>query len=157
MYSYDGPGSTNLRWWEDRIMPYVKNWQVTLCPSSTVYEYTWQRPPEGPNPLQFTYDCNSMSSGDGTSPTGGYGNGGPMTNSPRTLGFVQKPAECIMLAEARSTREPTRAERVDCWDADNGYIRKDHNDMANWAFCDGHVKAMRESKPYMWRCSGPNT
>ena len=157
LYSYDeGSGHAPLRWWEDKLMPYIRNWQVTECPSRDPTPYGTYRPPESPSSLLFSYDCNAMGSGNGTSATGGYGSGGPMDNSPCKLGEVQRPAECIMLAEAISTRELTRAERVDCWDSDNGYIRKDHNDVANWAFCDGHVKALRDSKPYMWSISGKN-
>ncbi len=156
MFSYDGGSGVDLRWWEDRVQPYVMNWQVTICPSRTPTAYTYARPAAGPAPLLFSYDCNTMSAGNGTVATAGYGSGGPMTNAPAGLGEVQKPAECILLAEAVSTRELSRAERVDCWDADNGYIRKDHNDMAVWAFCDGHVKSMRTSQPYMWSKSGTN-
>ncbi len=154
LYSYEN-SSTELRWWEDKVQPYINNWQVTLCPSSTVYTYTYRRPPEGPNPLQFTYDCNAMYGYTGAG-TGGWGTGGPMNNAPIKMGEIRKPAECILVCEARSTREITRAERTDCWDSDNGYIRKDHNEMAVWAFCDGHVKSMRVSEPYMWSKSGTN-
>jgi prepilin-type N-terminal cleavage/methylation domain-containing protein/prepilin-type processing-associated H-X9-DG protein len=149
-YSYAIPG-VELRWWEDLIQPYVKNWQLTICPSSTIYTYTYCRPPEGPNPLQFTYGANAMSAGPPGSGTGGYGGGGVIRNGVGTpQAAVVAPSECIMLCETIGQRELTRAERVDCWDADNGYIRKDHNEMANWAFCDGHVKTLRESEPHMW-------
>ena len=155
MYSYSA-GRTELRWWEDVIQPYVKNWQLTICPSSTVFTYSYRRPPEGPNPLRFTYGCNSMRSGDGTDPNAGYGNGGPMDNSPVLLGIVRKPAECILLMETTSQREVNRASRADIWGGGNGNIRKDHNEMSNWAFCDGHVKVLRGSTDYMWSCSGTN-
>ncbi len=155
LYSYAN-SNTQLRWWEDKLQPYIKNWQLTICPSSTVYTYTYARPPEGPNPLRFTYACNSMRPGDGTVADGGYGTGGPMTNAPAKLGSVEKPAECIMLLESTSQREVNRAVRGDIWNSSNGNVRKDHNDMSNWAFCDGHAKALRESKDYYWSCSGTN-
>ncbi len=136
LYTYAN-SSTELRWWEDKIQ-------------------TYKRPPEGPNPLRFTYGCNCMYSGDGTVADAGYGNGGPMTNAPVTLGFVQKPAECILLLESTSQREVNRAIRGDLWLGSNGNVRKDHNEMSNWAFCDGHAKALRESKDYYWSCSGTN-
>ncbi len=150
-YSYC-VGGTQLFWWDDMVQPYVKNWQLFLCPSATVYTYTYRRPPGQPNPLEFTYDANAMGSTAGTD----WGAGGPIRGSGngRKLAEVQMPAECIMLCEARSTREISHADRTDCYDADNGYIRKDHNDMANWTFCDGHVKAMKKSEPYMWSISG---
>jgi len=158
IFSYDeGWGHAPLRWWEDRVMPYVKNWQVTVCPSDKPGStYTSYRPPEGPSTLYYGYDCNAMSSGDGTVATAGYGSGGPMSNAPSTLGDVKAPAECILLLEATGTRELTRAERTDIWDGDNGNIRKSHNDASNWAFCDGHVKTMKQSKDYMWSVSGHN-
>ncbi len=146
-YSYDGGSGVDLRWWEDRVQPYIMNWQVTICPSRTPTAYTYARPAAGPAPLLFSYDCNAM--GDGQ-----WGTGGPMTNSPAGLGEVQRPSECILLCEAVSTREITITSRSDCFNSSNGYIRKDHNDMAVWAFCDGHVKSMRVSQPYMWSKSG---
>jgi len=150
-YSYAIYG-VELRWWEDLVQPYVKNWQLTVCPSATLSAYTYARPPEGPNPLEYTYDANAMGGGPPGSGTGGYGGGGVMRGSGvgAKMAVVQAPAECIMLCEAVGTRELSRAERVDCWDGDDGYIRKDHNDMANWAFCDGHVKTLRVSEPHMW-------
>jgi len=149
-YSYAIAG-VELRWWEDLVQPYVNNWQLTICPSATVSIYTYARPPEGPNPLSFTYNANAQNA----SPSG-YGAGGPMRGGGygASLGEIAMPAECIMLCEAVSSREISTQDRTDCYDADDGYVRKDHNDMANWAFCDGHVKAMRVSEPRMWSMSG---
>ncbi|NLO05684.1 MAG: hypothetical protein GX131_07605, partial [candidate division WS1 bacterium] len=55
-------------------------------------------------------------------------------------------------AEANS-RELTRTTRVDAFGV-NGNILKPHNDMANWAFVDGHAKAMTRSQPHMWNIAG---
>jgi len=150
-YSYC-VGGTQLFWWDDLVQPYVNNRQLFICPSSTVYGYTYARPPGLPNPLDFTYDANAMGSTAGTD----WGAGGPMRGSGvgQNLALVALPAECIMLCEAWSTREISHADRTDCFDADNGYIRKDHNDMANWTFCDGHVKAIKISEPQWWSISG---
>jgi len=153
MYSYATP--RELYWWQDLIQPYVKNRQLFICPSSIKYRYTYYRPPGEPKPLIYTYACNAMWPGPPGSGTGGYGGGGVMLGSAygdpvgAPLARVIAPSECIMLVEA-NWMMITMANRTDCWDADNGRLRKDHNEMANWVFVDGHVKTMRVSEPHMW-------
>jgi len=158
LYMYDSP--TRLRWWMDMIQPYINNWQTNICPSADPSSYTYARPAEGPNPLLYGYCANSMTTGDGTSPTGGYGLGGPIRNTRVKLSQLEMPAQTILLVDGAGT-ELTRAERSDCWSGDyptnpNCYVRKRHNDTANWAFCDGHVKAMKGSQAAMWSISGTN-
>ena len=159
MFAYGAP-SAQLRWWEDLTQPYVMNRQLFICPSSTRYQYTYARPPEYPEALEFTYDCNAMGVGPPGSGAGGYGAGGPMRNGSyvAAIGDVKRPAECILIVDVGHTstpgREITRAERTDCFAASPGYIGFKHNDMANWAFADGHVKSMKGSEPFMWSISG---
>ena len=143
-------GSTELFWWEDMIIPYINNRQVFDCPSDEPAGYTYRRPPNMPDPLRYSYSANAMGSGSAD-----WGAGGPIRGSGngRKMADVKKPAECILLCEA-NTREVSHADRTDCYDADNGYIDKDHNETSNWAFCDGHAKAMNKSEPYMWSISG---
>ena len=142
--------STELFWWEDMIQPYVNNRQLFVCPSDTPSTYTYLRPPGQQNPLLFSYSANSMGSS-----AGDWGAGGPIrgSGSGQKLANIKLPAECILLCEA-NTREVSHADRTDCYDADNGYIDKIHNDTSNWAFCDGHAKAMNKSEPFMWSISG---
>ena len=161
MFFYEGGNSAgSLYWWEDMLQPYVKNYQIVRCPSMTPTGYNYHRPPGLPNPLPYSYNCNPMAPGPAGSGTGGYGAGGPMRNGSYTASMAQvvKPAECILLVDVGTpggyAREITRAERTDCFAAGPGYIGLRHNGMANWAFCDGHAKAMNGSQPYMWSISG---
>jgi len=149
-YSYSD-GGNQLFWWDDMIQPYVNNRQIFICPSDEPAEYTYRRPPGLPNPLQFSYSANAMGDNSATD----YGAGGPIRGSGngRAMALVKEPAQCIMLCEA-NTREVSHADRTDCYDSDNGYIDKDHNDTSNWTFCDGHAKAMNRSQPEMWSISG---
>ncbi len=148
-YSYC-VGHTQLFWWQDMIQPYVKNRQIFLCPSARVHPYTYMRPPGQPDPLEFTYCANAM--GDGSAD---WGAGGPIRGSGngRRLAKVRYPAECIMLCEGNNI-EISHADRTDCYDGDNGNIEKRHNEMANWTFCDGHVKAVNKSEPKWWSITG---
>ena len=153
LYMYDSP--TRRRWWEDMIYPYTNNWQLIICPSADPSSYTFARPAEGPDPLLYGYCANSMTTGDGTSATGGYGAGGPIRNTLVKLSQLEMPSQTILLVDGAGT-ELTQAQRSDCWDTTTGYVRLRHNDMANWAFCDGHVKSMKRSQPAMWSISGTN-
>jgi prepilin-type N-terminal cleavage/methylation domain-containing protein/prepilin-type processing-associated H-X9-DG protein len=143
-------GGNQLFWWEDSVQPYVNNWQLTICPSDTPLEYTSHRPVGHPNPMLWSYSANAMGSG-----SAGYGDGGVIRSGSHSakLASVVSPAECIMIAEANH-RELTERVRVDAFGTGDGRIQKRHNEMANWAFVDGHAKAMNASEPHMWTISG---
>lgn len=136
---------TQLFWWHDMVQPYVKNWQIMLCPSvDPLGTYTYRRPPGLPNPLEYTYSVNAQSE---------WGAGGPGVNSLTRLAAIKLPAECIHVAESRDI-ELSHNTETDCYDADNGNVLKPHSEMANWLFVDGHAKAMKKSQPAMWSISG---
>jgi|LSQX01.2.fsa_nt_gb prepilin-type N-terminal cleavage/methylation domain-containing protein/prepilin-type processing-associated H-X9-DG protein len=141
--------SAGLYWWDDMVQPYVNNRQLFVCPSGTPTPYASERPAGLQDPLLFSYSANAM----GTD-ANGYGAGGVMRtgSASAALAQVEMPSECIMIAEANS-RELTRTTRVDAFGV-NGNILKPHNDMANWAFVDGHAKAMTRSQPHMWNIAG---
>jgi prepilin-type N-terminal cleavage/methylation domain-containing protein/prepilin-type processing-associated H-X9-DG protein len=143
-------GGSQLYWWEDSIQPYVKNWQLTVCPSDTPEEYTYARPDGHPNPMLWSYSANAMGSGGA-----GYGEGGVIRSGSHAavMADVERPTDCLLIAEANH-RELTERVRVDCFGAGDGRIEKRHNEMANWAFVDGHAKAMRDSEPHMWNIAG---
>ena len=153
-------GGTQLRWWCDLVQPYVKNWQLFLCPSANPNTYSSKRPPEGPDPLTYTYSANAMTD---NSEDYGYGGGGPMRGSARgaKLAKIRFPAQCLAVAECYHgwSIELRKKEWVDCFGTSmrngDGRIGKHHNEMANWLFCDGHVKTARRSEPGWWSISGP--
>lgn len=143
-YNYNPP-SINLMWWDDMIQPYVKNYQILICPSDQPSTYTWQRPawPGVPNPLVYSYSANS-NGGGGTRPMGGWGGGCSMA-------VIQSVADTILIAESNDIELNTYTTEVDAWAPDSiGTIDKRHNDGCNWLFADGHVKFLKKSERNMW-------
>ena len=148
------PAHEQMYWWMDVIQPFMSNWQIFICPSGIPNEFETDRPRGLPNPLLSTYGANALL------PTGlpmadGYRPGGVMSRypGPASLSEIRRPAECIMVAEAYHS-DLSRRGTVDAFSQPDGYILKHHNGMANWAFVDGHVKAMGASEPHMWNIAG---
>ena len=144
-YIYQSPGSQDLTWWEDMTQPYIKNYQLTTCPSDIPAQYTYRRPawPGIPDPLLYSYSANSNGGGNGPVISGA-------ANS-CSLATIQSPASLILIAESNDKELNTYATEVDAW-APNGVgnIDKRHNDGSNWLFSDGHVKFMKKSERNMW-------
>jgi len=137
-FSYAPPG-VNLFWWYDMLQPYMKNTQLTLCPStsSSPGTYTTLRPAGFPNPALLCYAVNAMyvskGAGDGVS-----------------MGEIVVPSTTIWIVDSKIP-ELNGSAKTD-WGAANGIgnIAKCHNDGANWGFCDGHAKWMQRSKQADW-------
>jgi len=71
------------------------------------------------------------------------------------MAVVQSPADTIMIAESKGTEIRTGGSQdyhlLDIIDTgSSSQIAKRHNDGANYAFCDGHAKWLKDSKPGMW-------
>ncbi|MBC7288326.1 MAG: DUF1559 domain-containing protein [Armatimonadetes bacterium] len=144
-YQYEPqPGATMLFWFIDLIQPYVKNYQVAVCPSQS-YTYTYMRPPGLPNPLEWSYGrtswiCRNSGPASATVP-----------NTPISLSQIPDPAGTIDALDATS---------LELWDATNhtdlapnpstARTAKRHNDTMNVLFYDGHVKAIKQTTPGMW-------
>ena len=141
------PGCRTCRWllWGHIIQPYAKNTGIMTCPSSN-YRY--------PTPQ----NCGAC---PGTNPPwyhpfGGYG-GNPWGFS-RTLAEFEKPADTIMVLDdggpARTTPEGFFVNGshyyLAWWGNDFGNnattVNPRHSEVANVAFFDGHVKAMKPSQ-----------
>ncbi|HVF10044.1 MAG TPA: type II secretion system protein, partial [Abditibacteriaceae bacterium] len=68
-FTYYGPGTTNLMWWQDLLQPYTKSYQVVLCPSqSPPSAWANDRPAGYPDPLLTSYAANSITSDPRTVP-----------------------------------------------------------------------------------------
>jgi prepilin-type N-terminal cleavage/methylation domain-containing protein len=76
-YSYYGVGGTApLVWWEDITQPYVKSYQICVCPSqSTPYTYNYARTGVSalgyPDTLTTSYSANEEAMPPAVSPTPG--------------------------------------------------------------------------------------
>lgn len=112
------------------IYPYVKNLQLFECPSSSGAGYAPGSPGSGDwGPYIMV-------------PTNQYGFSGWMANV--KMATIDVPAERFLIMDA-----------VSIWnDSCQNAIRLDHrhNEMANFAFADGHVKTRksRSEKPEEW-------
>jgi prepilin-type N-terminal cleavage/methylation domain-containing protein/prepilin-type processing-associated H-X9-DG protein len=140
--AWDGRPVVDLWDWRSAIQPYVKNAGITLCPS-------YEMPDE---PL-WAPCCSNTSRGWGDGLRRSYAgchswaHSGYAPNG-RNLSSVPRPASLIMVLESREWYPDlgtwTMNWRV--WFDGSKGIYTSHNGMCNWAFYDGHVKAM---KPYV--------
>jgi prepilin-type N-terminal cleavage/methylation domain-containing protein/prepilin-type processing-associated H-X9-DG protein len=123
-YNQGSPAGT---YWDDALVPYIKNTQVTRCPSvaSQARCYGWN----------FDYL--------------GYSWGGNTQGPNTTLGQVASPAETVLLCESNHYGA-FYCDRTSLWTT-NGYNGFDpaspsggagvrHNAGCNYAFVDGHSK-----------------
>ncbi len=112
------------------IWPYTKNKQINACPS--FHGEAWGRPYTG-----YAYNTSYI----GAVPAEG--------KRPASMAEISHPAETVLLADSawcsggnpagnnylRAPSDPIYA-----WIGPNVHFR--HNDTANVAYCDGHVKAV---------------
>jgi len=139
---YDANG--NLIDWEYIMLPYTKNWQLGSCPS-----FGPRRGSGCPN-------------GDWTNVPGvgnlggiicGYGFNHSLYGASETT--IAAPSETIMACDSTCKTLPADGrinfpgEPYPSTYVHNGVYRA-HNDGANFAFCDGHVKWMKSLKYYLW-------
>ncbi len=150
-YMYYGPGTTNLVWWEDTIQPYVKSYQIMVCPSHTApTAYNYARPSAPyPNPLLMSYVANRVSDIAG-SPTPAMPDG---NQSAVSIATYDEPSTTILLAEVKSGL--SELPYYGGTDAGNTVptdlvVDRRHFDGSNFLFCDGHVKFLKLSKQNMW-------
>ena len=151
-YIYRGPGNTNLAWWEDSIQPYIKSYQVMVCPSDsapTAYNYARPAAP-APDPLLMSYSANTVT----LTGAGEFVAAAPMMNSAYpalSLAQYPDPARTILIFDS------TAAEVNSYLDTDWGSTSpatmiqsKRHLEGTNFLWADGHVKWLRDSKKPMW-------
>ena len=134
--------------WRSRIFPYVKSKQVYACPSDPNSGQTayWGDCGGGQNPVyearvfvDISYAWATIG-GNGVQNGFSYGNNEP---APK-LSDLQYPATTILLTESTSCNTDNCAW---CWG--NDFC---HNAVANYAFGDGHSKAIRPSATYAPVC-----
>ena len=120
---------------QSRLMPYVKNQQLFVCPSA--------------KSTKATYGMNYLMTYYYEYPSGGYGNGGC------SLGAIKRPAEIVVHQDAWPRVNSA------CYYVGNAYFPgyayrsagyicggtdPRHNDGVNCSFADGHVKWLQGSK-----------
>jgi prepilin-type N-terminal cleavage/methylation domain-containing protein/prepilin-type processing-associated H-X9-DG protein len=155
-YFYSGvAGSSPLYWPIDVLQPYIKNWQLNVCPSQKwVGGYINNRPPGYPNPLEGSYAIIPNM----TSNRGGFAS---PTLSGCAMAVIAKPAETIVGCDC------TSPEIFGAWSGNpdplwftevggGSRVPKVHNDGANYTFCDGHSKWLKNTEPGMWTVRDDN-
>jgi prepilin-type N-terminal cleavage/methylation domain-containing protein/prepilin-type processing-associated H-X9-DG protein len=156
VYRYMPPsGTTNLYWWADVTQPYVKNYQVLVCPSGS-WSYTYNRPAAGPNPWICSYAMPNITANDSGVATPSL-SGGAMAQ-------IQDPSGTILLCDSITSEIYNGGSLSFRISGPNGdtdlgtgsYVRVAlrHNDGFNNAFADGHAKWLRKSQPGMWTTIG---
>jgi prepilin-type N-terminal cleavage/methylation domain-containing protein/prepilin-type processing-associated H-X9-DG protein len=144
-YRYN-PWPVNLRWWPDMIQPYVKNYQLFVCPSGS-WSYTNLRMAGDPNPLVCSYAMPVIVNDANHNPINHMWTG--------TLAALQDPSGTIMITESISSEMFTAGSQnyrlLDIIDTGSlSRVAERHNDGFNVAFIDGHAKWLRDSQPGMW-------
>ena len=138
------PDDGNMRQgaWRTLVQPYVKNWNVLLCPSSSIDGKS--RNTGGWLPAAWAYSWNMTRFGDGRPDN-------------RIMADFPVPAETIMLSDSNGCGRPC-IEGGCCGDpntynpdeaADWAYDKR-HSDGANFAFYDGHVKWFKSTPRKLW-------
>ena len=145
----------HLYWWSDVLQPYIKNYQVLVCPSGSL-SYGTERPPSLPNPLVYSYAFPYISRNDaGQDIT-------PLSGA--RMAQVPEPADTIIFVDSTHIELFTPGIQNFTISGSNGVtdlgtggqsrVARRHMDGFNCAFADGHVKWLRQSKPGMWTTTG---
>jgi len=155
-YSWS-PGYVYRYWWADLIQPYIRNYQVFVCPSGSwaYYYYRDTRYNIYPYPLQCSYAMPDMR-------VDLYGRAiYPVPGS--TLSSIQDSAGTIAVVDSLHWEIAAGAPPLGPADDYSNFrlldltdlgayprVAKRHNDGFNVCFADGHVKWLNASQPGMW-------
>jgi prepilin-type N-terminal cleavage/methylation domain-containing protein/prepilin-type processing-associated H-X9-DG protein len=144
--------------WMDVIQPYVKSYQVWVCPTSgPSYSVGGRMYSYGMNYCGSVYDGSSIGRGFGNS-LSGNGTPGGSTGGPLKMAAVQNPSEVVFAGDAASNGNNGYLGILVGWSSDsyipvlhggqvgpfNGYTTNQPVDLSegggNYLFADGHVK-----------------
>ncbi len=136
-YRYNVPGfSPAGEYWDGVIEPYLKNTQVTVCPSVG-------------QARSYGYNMDYL----------GYSFAGYPSQHQRKLAEIAKPAETVFICDSnnyvayyynRSSRFTSNL--ANGWDPDNpgGGAGLRHNEGSNYGFVDGHAKWYKGTTVIGW-------
>jgi len=146
---YNGVGNDPLVWWQDEIQPYVKSYQIVICPSDSdpqrIYSHRTGVASLGyATEFHTSYQVNEAIVHQFTS-----------SHVLTPLASFIVPSTTIIAADAKG--ELYGAKWADDpsapgYDTDPTYhnLAKRHLDGANFVFADGHVKWLKQTHWQMW-------
>jgi prepilin-type N-terminal cleavage/methylation domain-containing protein/prepilin-type processing-associated H-X9-DG protein len=159
---YENEGGVTLYMWNDTIQPYVKSYQIFICPSNkTPQSWSTKRPAGTPSPLLTSYGTNNVEGGSAGSPLIGAQ---PSTrpwgyaDNPPNAGYVSpnisifaEPATTISITESNDPNMSFNVfNQTDIGTSPNIRADERHFQGMNYLFLDGHVKWMQQSEAKMW-------
>jgi prepilin-type N-terminal cleavage/methylation domain-containing protein/prepilin-type processing-associated H-X9-DG protein len=129
-FGQNAGGTIGTVWWAQMLQPYLKSEGILFCPSANK---EWRN-----------CGCGAV---EQPRPIGGYGancsNSGRVANWSGPLGQpdsnIKEPAETLWMADSGCVNIGPQALYPSCCPA----VAVRHNEMANFAFCDGHVKSLK--------------
>jgi len=146
-------------WWSDLIQPYIRNYQIVVCPSgSWSYYYYRDNTLVGvyPNPLVCSYAMPDMREdlwGRTIKPIPGS-NLSEVPDAAGTIMYVDS-SNIEIAARAPATGNGVDYSNVRLLDQTDlggttSRVAKRHNDGFSACFADGHAKFVKDSSPGMW-------
>lgn len=135
-------------WWTDITQPYIKNWQIQVCPSNKWRNGAFRGC--GCQPSTITYP--GFTGRITKSWWSGYALAGELRSS-RSAAQIQDVAGTLWAADARCYFVLNSGWQADygSGDANGNHSTGDcHNDGNNFLFADGHVKWLKPSSPGMY-------
>jgi prepilin-type N-terminal cleavage/methylation domain-containing protein/prepilin-type processing-associated H-X9-DG protein len=171
MFQYKGGGTSALYWWPDTLQPYVKSYQLFVCPSdSAPLTYDYGRAVAGhtypagfPNPLIWSYATNAVTDPPAGTQAGPFGvvPTGPNQGDTVSLAAIEDVATTIMVFDssgydpevklwAQTDASPALGQYC-TGNTDGGdCLSRRHLEGTNLLFFDGHVKWQKETKANQW-------
>ena len=143
-----------LELWGDLVQPYIRNYQVLVCPSGYWRTDWWTtsyfpRPPyPAPSPLECSYAMPDMAVDANNNLI--Y----PVPGS--SMGQIPDPAGTFMIVDSLYPLIYARSggyrltDMTDLSTTNGNQVSKRHNDGFDACYADGHVKFVKNSSPGMW-------
>lgn len=154
-------GNTDLYLWGDLIQPYMRNYQLLVCPSNS---WVWSTSrPQILNPATNTFSRTNLTCSYALTDMNVDQNGNamyPVAGS--SVGQIQDASGTIMVTDSyawpyifsgvcqESTTNYPLLTLTDLSTTGQSVVAKVHNDTFNALFADGHAKSVVRSNPGNW-------
>jgi len=157
-----GTGGSIYKYWPDLLQPYVKSYQVFVCPSdSDPITQIHNRGAGDPNPLIVSYAPNGVRACSAADMASLHFPAVSNSTAPilyaglsQSIVGLEEPSTTILITEKQADTGSI-ANIDDCNNTDlapdaTREVPARHLDGTNFLFADGHAKWLQHSKPNMW-------